>query len=80
MPQADVCDEKTTGDTESLSPSHVPITLRAELIWYAFVMLQSLSYKPFGIEWDGYLMIKKEWEKERENEKVGKQGRERQNK
>jgi len=57
VPQVDVYDEKTTGDTESLLPSHVPITLTAEWILNAFVMPQFLSFKPVGTEWDGYLMI-----------------------
>lgn len=56
VPQSDVCDEKT-GGIESLLSSHVPITLRAELILNAFVMPQSLLFKPVGKEWDGYLMI-----------------------
>lgn len=56
VPQSDVCDEKT-GGIESLLPSYVPITLSAELILNAFVMPQSLSFKPAGKELDGYLMI-----------------------
>lgn len=84
VPQAktpNVCDGKTKGDVESLLLSHTAITLRAELILNAFVIPHSLSFKPFGTEWNGYLMIKKydfgKIEKKRERCRISGWDRER---